>query len=311
MLTVRAALVFAVIPLLHLAQDQNDGWLSLAAMRKVAKIVEQPEIRVFEVASFYTMFNRDPIGKHHVQVCTTTPCMLRGAYDVLGALEKHLGVKSGHTSACGTWTLGEVECAGACVNAPVMSVGYDYYEDRWFMESTATWVEERFADGVNDNRQYLAFGQVGEPDTSLDLFERGGFAHYGNWPFWEHLADRYGDGIVRRGTTCRVRQQGVPPGVDEVEDVITVGIDQSLRVQLHTGQLPVEKILRRLQFTLSKILVFGGVQGRCGIGLPQPHPGCHGMPHQLQVGIGIGQRHARPLLCHQLACGCSGRFNTR
>ena len=76
--------------------------------------------------------------------------------------------------------------------------GYDYYEDRWFMESTATWVEERFADGVNDNRQYLAFGQVGEPDTSLDLFERGGFAHYGNWPFWEHLADRYGDGIVRR-----------------------------------------------------------------------------------------------------------------
>ena len=129
MLTVRAAIVFAVIPLLHLAQDQNDGWLSLAAMRKVAKIVEQPEIRVFEVASFYTMFNRDPIGKHHVQVCTTTPCMLRGAYDVLGALEKHLGVKSGHTSACGTWTLGEVECAGACVNAPVMSVGYDYYED--------------------------------------------------------------------------------------------------------------------------------------------------------------------------------------
>ncbi len=76
--------------------------------------------------------------------------------------------------------------------------GYDYYEDRWFMESTATWVEERFADGVNDNRQYLAYGQVGEPDTSLDLFERGGFAHYGNWPFWEHLADRYGDGIVRR-----------------------------------------------------------------------------------------------------------------
>ncbi len=76
--------------------------------------------------------------------------------------------------------------------------GYDYYEDRWFMESTATWVEERFADGVNDNRQYLAFGQVAEPDTSLDLFERGGFAHYGNWPFWEHLSERYGDAIVRR-----------------------------------------------------------------------------------------------------------------
>ena len=81
--------------------------------------------------------------------------------------------------------------------------GYDYYEDRWFMESTATWVEERFADGVNDNRQYLAFGQVGEPDTSLDLFERGGFAHYGNWPFWEHLSERYGDAIVRRTWNIR------------------------------------------------------------------------------------------------------------
>ena len=82
--------------------------------------------------------------------------------------------------------------------------GYDYYEDRWFMESTATWVEERFADGVNDNRQYLAFGQVAAPDTSLDLFERGGFAHYGNWPFWEHLSERYGDAIVRRTwTTAR------------------------------------------------------------------------------------------------------------
>ena len=82
--------------------------------------------------------------------------------------------------------------------------GYDYYEDRWFMESTATWVEERFADGVNDNRQYLAFGQVAAPDTSLDLFERGGFAHYGNWPFWEHLSE---------GTAMRSSAGPGPPPV--------------------------------------------------------------------------------------------------
>lgn len=75
--------------------------------------------------------------------------------------------------------------------------GYDYREDRWFMESTATWVEERFADDVDDNRQYLGYGQVKLPGTSLDLFDRGGFAHYGNWPFWEHLTERYGAGLVR------------------------------------------------------------------------------------------------------------------
>ena len=76
--------------------------------------------------------------------------------------------------------------------------GYDLYEDRWFLESTATWVEERFADGVNDNRQYLRYGQVGAPGTPLDRFDRSGFTHYGNWPFWEHLSLRYGDKIVRR-----------------------------------------------------------------------------------------------------------------
>lgn len=75
--------------------------------------------------------------------------------------------------------------------------GYDYFEDRWFMESTATWMEERYADGVNDNRQYLVHGQVKVPTTPLDTFDQGGFAHYGNWPFWEFLSEKYGNGLVR------------------------------------------------------------------------------------------------------------------
>jgi len=119
----------ATIPLLDLAQRQNGGWLPLSAMNKVAKILDIPPIYVYEVASFYTMFNRTPVGKHHVQVCTTTPCMLRDAYNILDVCKKNLGIDVGETTKDGMFTLGEVECAGACVNAPVMSIGDDYYED--------------------------------------------------------------------------------------------------------------------------------------------------------------------------------------
>jgi len=119
----------AVIPLLDLAQRQNKGWLPLAAMNKVAKILNIPPMSVYEVASFYTMFNRTPIGKHHVQVCTTTPCMLRGAYEILDECKKNLGIEVGETTPDGKFTLGEIECAGCCVNAPMISVGDDYYED--------------------------------------------------------------------------------------------------------------------------------------------------------------------------------------
>jgi len=119
----------AVIPLLDLAQRQNGGWLPLTAMQKVAKILNMPPIQVYEVASFYTMFNRTPIGRHHVQVCTTTPCALRGAYDILDACKSHLHVDVGETTPDGMFTLGEVECAGCCINAPMLAVGDDYYED--------------------------------------------------------------------------------------------------------------------------------------------------------------------------------------
>ena len=88
-----------------------------------------PEIRVWEVASFYTMYNLQPVGRHQVQVCTTTPCWLRGSADVVEACERHLGIRVGETTADGNFTLKEVECLGACVNAPMLQIGDEYYED--------------------------------------------------------------------------------------------------------------------------------------------------------------------------------------
>lgn len=119
-----------MIPLLDLAQRQNSNWLPISAMNQVAKILQVPRMRVYEVATFYTMFNRDPIGKYFVQLCTTTPCELCGASKVLEALKEEIGLKSvGETSKDGLFTLVEVECAGACVNAPVVAINDDYYED--------------------------------------------------------------------------------------------------------------------------------------------------------------------------------------
>jgi len=138
----------AMIPMLDLAQRQHGGWLPLAAMDKVAKILDVPAIRVYEVASFYTMFNRTPVGKHHVQVCTTTPCMLRGAYEILEVCKKNLGIDVGQTTPDGRFTLGEVECAGACVNAPMLSVGDDYYED--LTEETTNAILDAFKRGEGD-----------------------------------------------------------------------------------------------------------------------------------------------------------------
>ena len=118
----------AMIPLLDLAQRQNSNWLPISAMNHVAKILQVPRMRVYEVATFYTMFNRDPIGKYFVQLCTTTPCELCRASKVLEALKEEIGVeKVGDTSKDGLFTLVEVECAGACVNAPVVAINDDYY----------------------------------------------------------------------------------------------------------------------------------------------------------------------------------------
>lgn len=123
----------AVMPLLMLAQKQHDNWLPIAAIEMVARMVNMPYIRAHEVASFYTMYNLAPVGKYHVQCCTTTPCWLNGSDAVLKACKDTLGVEPGETSADGMFTVIEVECLGACVNAPMIQVTSatedHYYED--------------------------------------------------------------------------------------------------------------------------------------------------------------------------------------
>jgi len=118
----------AVMPVLDLAQRQH-GWLPISAMHRVAEVLDMPRMRVYEVATFYTMYNRKPVGKYFIQFCTTTPCMLRGAYEHVEFLKKKLGIKVGETTSDGLFSLTEVECLGACVHAPMMQINDDYYED--------------------------------------------------------------------------------------------------------------------------------------------------------------------------------------
>ena len=119
----------AVMPLLDIAQRQNGGHLTQAAMDHIARVLDMPAIRVYEVATFYTMFNHKPIGKHHVQVCTNLPCWLRGSDEIMDTCQRVLGIGNRKTTNDGMFTLTEVECLGACVNAPMMQIGDDYYED--------------------------------------------------------------------------------------------------------------------------------------------------------------------------------------
>ena len=119
----------AVIPLLDLAQRQNGNWLPRAAMDYVADLLKMPRITAYEVATFYTMFNLKPVGKNFVQICTTTPCWLRGSDAIVSACKKKLGVAPGETTADGAFTVTEVECLGACVNAPMAQINDDFYED--------------------------------------------------------------------------------------------------------------------------------------------------------------------------------------
>ena len=125
----------AVMPLLDLAQRQNYGWLPRAAMDYVAGLLEMPPIKVYEVATFYTMYNLKPVGRLHVQVCTNLPCWLRGSDHVVDACKQKLGIGFGETTADGNFTLTEVECLGACVNAPMFQINDDYYED---LDATST-----------------------------------------------------------------------------------------------------------------------------------------------------------------------------
>ena len=126
----------AIMPLLDLAQRQMaetnkdvGGWIPTAAMNEIARMLEVSDMKVYEVATFYTMYNLAPVGKYNIQCCTTTPCWLRGSSDVVKAAEKKLGIKMGQTTKDQKFTLTEVECMGACVNAPMIQINDDYYED--------------------------------------------------------------------------------------------------------------------------------------------------------------------------------------
>jgi NADH-quinone oxidoreductase E subunit len=119
----------AVMPLLYIAQRQNNNWIPLAAIQLIADMLEVAYIKVYEVATFYTMYNLAPVGKYFVQVCTTTPCMIRGSGKVVEICKKHISEKQGHVNKelDSSWI--EVECLGACVNAPMVQINEDYYED--------------------------------------------------------------------------------------------------------------------------------------------------------------------------------------
>jgi NADH-quinone oxidoreductase E subunit len=136
----------AVLPLLWIAQYQNSGWLPRAAMDYVAGLLEMAPIRVYEVATFYTMFNLRPVGRYLLQACTTTPCWLRGSDAVVEACERKLGISMGGTTPDGLFTLVEVECLGACVNAPILQVNDDFYED---LDGPAT---EKLLDALREGK---------------------------------------------------------------------------------------------------------------------------------------------------------------
>lgn len=119
----------AVMPLLYLAQARNEGWLPQPAINHVAEVLDMPLIRVMEVASFYTMYHLSPVGRHHIQVCVTTPCWLRGSDDLVRVCEKKLGLQNHDVTPDGTFSFEKVECLGACANAPVVQINEDYYED--------------------------------------------------------------------------------------------------------------------------------------------------------------------------------------
>ena len=119
----------AVMALLYIAQRQNNNWIPLAAMKYIAKFLNMPYMQVYEVATFYSMYNLSPVGKYLVQVCTTTPCMIRGANELVDACKEKISKNEFELSSDKSCSWMEVECLGACVNAPMMQINNDYYED--------------------------------------------------------------------------------------------------------------------------------------------------------------------------------------
>ncbi|MFL2886756.1 MAG: NADH-quinone oxidoreductase subunit NuoE [Candidatus Pelagibacter sp.] len=137
----------AVMALLYLAQKQNDNWIPLAAMKYIGKMLEMPYIKVYEVATFYTMYNLAPVGKFFFQICTTTPCMIRGAYKLVDVCKKKISNNESEISRDGKSSWIEVECLGACVNGPLVQINEDYFED---LDSGKL---EKIIDLINSNQK--------------------------------------------------------------------------------------------------------------------------------------------------------------
>jgi NADH-quinone oxidoreductase subunit E len=177
----------AIIPLLDLAQRQvgaeteTQGWLPVPVIEYVAGYLNMPYMRAYEVATFYTMFNLRPVGRYHVQVCGTTPCMLRGSDDVLAACYAK-GMKKGGTTADGLFTLTEVECLGACANAPMVQINDDNYEDLTFESTTA--VLDALARGETPKPGPQVARQTSAPEggpTTLTRMTERNYDYRGQW----------------------------------------------------------------------------------------------------------------------------------
>lgn len=148
----------ALLPILHIAQSEFDGWLSPEAMEYVASILNIQDVEVFEVASFYSMYNLKPVGKCVIEVCRTSSCWLMGAEDVVKHIEKRIGIKPGETSEDGMFTLKTVECLGSCGTAPMLMIGADYHENLT-LESVDEIIEK--CKSANKRSSYLVDNMLG------------------------------------------------------------------------------------------------------------------------------------------------------
>jgi NADH-quinone oxidoreductase subunit E len=187
--------VSAVIPLLDLAQrqvgaeTQTQGWLPIPVMEFVAKELDTSYIRVLEVATFYTMFNLEPVGRFHVQVCGTTPCMLRGSDDVFKACYAR-GLNKGHTTEDGLFTLTEVECLGACANAPMVQINDDNYED--LTEESMSVILDALAAGQTPKPGPQIDRQTSCPVTGPTSLKKMAERNYDYRPQWTAMAGPVG-----------------------------------------------------------------------------------------------------------------------
>ena len=156
----------AVMALLYIAQRKNDNWIPLASMKYIAKMLNMPYIKVYEVATFYTMYNLAPVGEYFFQVCTTTPCMLRGAYKLVDVCKKKISKNESKLSKDGKSSWMEVECLGACVNAPMIQINDDYFED---LDPQKL---EKIIDQINNNQKPLPGSYRGRLSTETENFSK-------------------------------------------------------------------------------------------------------------------------------------------